>query len=392
MRYSATKALKKILKLKKRLKIIQGGSSAGKTIAILLLLIDRAQREKGKIFSVVSETMPHLRKGALRDFLSIMEAHNYYNESRFNKTENIYTFETGTKIEFFSADQPGKVRGPRRSVLFINEANNVPFETFTQLSIRTNEDIYIDYNPVAEFWVHTDVIPNQDHDFVILTYKDNEALPETIVQEIESRRGNEQFWRVYGQGLLGEVEGKIYKNWKIINEIPHEAQLIRRGLDFGYTNDPSVAVNTYRYNGGYIFDEIFAQKGMSNKQISDQLLLEHREILVIADSAEPKSIDELRIYGVNVTGATKGRGSVLHGIQYLQSVPIWVTKRSVAVIKAYRNYMWRQDRLTGKFLNEPLHDFSDAMDACRYSVDSLYTDRGQVPKRRKRHIKTTKYG
>lgn len=369
MRYIKTTALEKIVNLKKRLKIIQGGSSAGKTIAILLILIDRAQSERGKVFSVVSETMPHLKKGAIRDFLSIMEAHKYYNDDSWNKTDYIYKFETGTKIEFFSADSPDRVRGPRRDVLFINEANNTTFETFTQLAIRTNEDIYLDFNPVSEFWVHTDVIPKNPHDFIILTYKDNEALPQTIVNEIESRRENRFFWKVYGEGQLGEVEGKIYKDWDIIDEIPHAARLERYGLDFGYTNDPSSIIAIYRHNGGWILDEICYSTGMSNRMLGD-VLKNQSQALVIADSAEPKSIDEIKAMGLTILPAEKGPDSVRNGIQLVQGERISMTKRSVNLIREYRNYLWETDR-DGKILNVPCHDFSHSMDATRYGLCSI---------------------
>lgn len=369
--FQQTQALKKILQLKKRLRIIQGGSSAGKTIAILLILIDAAQSTKNKLISVVSETLPHLRRGAIRDFLAIMEAHKYYKDERWNKSEYTYEFETGSKIEFFSVDQPGKVRGPRRDILFINEANNIDYEAYTQLAIRTNEDIYIDYNPVASFWVHEEIIPKMEHDFLILTYKDNEALPESIVKEIESRKGNRYFWQVYGEGQLGEIEGKIYKDWKIIEEVPHEARLERYGLDFGYTNDPTAIVAIYYYNGGYILDEITFQKGLSNKQIAD-ILLNLKKALTIADSAEPKSVDEIRTYGVNIIGAEKGKDSVRQGIQAIQDQPVSMTKRSVNLIKEYRNYMWLKNK-EGNFLspNEPDHLWSHTMDAIRYAMSTL---------------------
>ncbi len=239
MLYTATRAVNKILTLRKRLRILQGGSSAGKTIAVLLILIDRAQCEPGKLFSVVSETLPHLKKGAIRDFLNIMEGHSYYNDNQWNRTDFIYTFENGTKLEFFSADSPDKVRGPRRNVLFINEANNISYETYTQLAIRTSEEIYIDYNPVAEFWVHDEVIPNAEHDFLILTYKDNDALPQAVIDELESRQNRPDWWKVYGLGEIGGQEGRVYINWTPIDEIPQGARLERYALDFGYTNDPT---------------------------------------------------------------------------------------------------------------------------------------------------------
>jgi phage terminase large subunit len=372
MKFIQTTALNKILALKKRLKIIQGGTSASKTISILTIFIDRAQSRKGYVSSVVSETMPHLKRGAIRDFLNIMEGHGYYKDERWNRSDFIYTFETGSKIEFFSADSSDKVRGPRRNGdLFINECNNVTFDTYTQLAIRTEGDIYLDYNPVAEFWVHEEVIPKLEHDFIILTYKDNEGLPPQIVKEIESRQGNKNFWSVFGLGLLGDSEGKIYKDWAIIDEIPHVGRLERRCMDFGYSNDPSAIVSIYKLDGGFIFDEDLFQKGMSNKQLSDVLLnLAIPQTLVIADSAEPKSIDEIKSHGVNILPAEKGPDSVRSGIQLVQGQRISVTKRSVNIIKEYRNYLWETDK-DGKILNEPEHAWSHSMDAIRYGMTSL---------------------
>ena len=369
MFYQRTTALEKIQGLKKRLKIIQGGSSAGKTIGILLLFINKAQSQKGNMASVVSETLPHLKRGAIRDFLNIMESHHYFKESLWNRTELIYTFETGSKIEFFSADQPNKVRGPRRNDLFLNECNNISYETYTQLAIRTDGDIYLDYNPVSSFWVHKDLIPRQDHDFLILTYKDNEALPESIVQEIESRKNNKYFWQVYGEGQIGEIEGKIYNNWATIDDIPHEARLERYWLDFGYTNDPTAIGAVYYWNGGYILDELMYQKEMSNKQISDTLV-NLPKALVVADSAEPKSIDEIRAYGVNIVPCEKGKDSIRQGIQLVQSQKISMTSRSVNLIKEYRNYLWETDR-NGVVLNIPVSIWNHHLDGVRYAFGSL---------------------
>lgn len=370
MAFKKTEALMKIASMKSRLRIVQGGSSAGKTIAILILLINEAQSQKNKLISVVSESYPHLRRGAIKDFLAIMEAHGYYREELWNKTESTYTFETGSKMEFFSADQPGKVRGPRRDILFLNEANAISYDTFTQLSIRTNEHIYIDYNPVAEFFVHEKILnqPGQEYDFLIVTYKDNDSLPEAIVKEIESRKNMKSFWEVYGLGQLGTVQGRIYRDWALIDEVPHEAKLERYGLDFGYTNDPTAIVALYKYNGGFILDEIAYQKGMSNKQIADTLNNLDEKALVIADSSEPKSIDEIRIYGVNILPAKKGQGSVNQGIQFVQDQRISVTKRSLNLIKEYRNYLWEVDN-EGRILNVPVGGLDHCLDAVRYALE-----------------------
>lgn len=377
--FVATTATKKILSLRKRVRAIQGGSSASKTISILLFLIDLAQQDKiPTLTSIVSESFPHLKRGAIKDFLSIMTTHEYFEDERWNKTDSTYTFETGSKIEFFSVDQPGKVRGPRRDRLFINEANNIPYESFEQLEIRTKEFIIMDWNPTNEYWFYTDVcgcgIPGcvgtrKDVEHIILTYKDNEALDPAIVTSLELRKNRKGWWQVYGLGQLGEVEGKIYRDWKIIDEVPHEAKLVRKALDYGYSNDPSCLVDIYYYNGGYIVDELMYQKELSNKQIADTILAGDKA-LTIADSAEPKSNDEIKSYGVNISPAEKGKDSVLHGIQIVQDARVSVTKRSINVIREYRNYLWITDK-DGKILNEPEHMFSHSMDAIRYGIVSL---------------------
>lgn len=367
--FKQTTATKKILELTKRIRGVSGGTSASKTISILLWLIDYAQSSKNKLISVVSESFPHLKRGAIRDFLNIMQSHNYYKDQLWNKTDFVYTFPQGSRIEFFSADQPGKVRGPRRDILFINEANNISYETYTQLEIRTKDIIWLDWNPVSEFWWYTEVYGKQDCDFITLTYKDNEALDPKVVEAIEVRKGNKNWWKVYGEGILGEAEGRIFKDWQVVDDIPHEARLERYGLDFGYSNDPSAIVAIYRFNNGFILDEVEYLKGLSNKQLAD-IFINEPKALVVADSAEPKSIDEIRSYGVNILPSKKGQGSVLQGIQYVQQQRISVTKRSTNLLKEYRNYLWMTDK-DGKVINEPEVTWNHSMDAVRYGMDSL---------------------
>lgn len=375
--FQTTTATKKLLALDKRIRAICGGTSASKTISVLLYLIDKAQTQPGLLISVVSESLPHLKKGAMRDFLNIMHGHRYYHEDRWNRTDSIYTFETGSKIEFFSVDSPDKVRGPRRDILFMNEANNCPYNSFDQLEVRTRREIWLDWNPTHEFWFYTELLHQRDDiDFITLTYLDNEALDPEIVKSIEKRKNNKNWWNVYGLGQLGEVEGKIYTDWQIVEDIPHEARLERYGLDFGYSADPSAIVAIYYYDGGYIFDEITYQKGLSNKQLAD-ILGNVPKALVVADSAEPKSIDEIKSYGVNILPAQKGQGSVNQGIQHVQDKRVSVTKRSVNLIKEYRNYLWKTDK-DGKILNVPEDIFNHCMDALRYGMESLT---GQKPAR-----------
>lgn len=371
MSYSLTTATNKITSMSKKIRAVQGGTSASKTISILLYLIAMAQTDKKPtLTSVVAESLPHLKRGSMRDFLNIMKEHNYYKDARWNISNSTYTFETGSIIEFFSADQPDKLRGSRRDRLFLNECNNVHFDAFEQLEVRTKEFVYLDWNPSNSFWFYEEVLHKRDDvEHIIITYKDNEALSPEIVNSIEQRQNRTGWWQVYGLGQLGEVDGKIYKGWQIIDELPHEARLERRGLDFGYTNDPSSIVDIYSYNGGYILDEVTYQKGLTNKQLAD-IINNLEKTLTVADSAEPKSIDEIMSYGVNIVAAQKGPGSVNQGIQYVQQQKISVTKRSVNVIKEYRNYLWETDK-NGKILNVPEHQFSHSMDAIRYALASI---------------------
>ena len=237
--------------------------------------------------------------------------------------------------------------------------------------MRTKEFIILDWNPVSEFWYYDKVAGREDVEHLILTYRDNEALDERIINAIEMRRDRKGWWQVYGEGELGEVEGKIYKEWKILDEeeMPHTARLERYGLDFGYSNDPTAIVAIYYYNGGYILDEICFQKGLSNKQIAD-ILNNQSPQLVIADSAEPKSIDEIKKYGVNIIATEKGKDSVNNGIQLVQDQRISITKRSINIIKEYRNYLWETDK-DGKILNVPENIWDHSMDALRYALSSL---------------------
>lgn len=371
MAYIATSATRKLLKLDKRLRVVAGGTSAGKTIAILQILIDYAQSTKGELISVVSESFPHLRRGAMRDFLNIMQEHGYFNDDSWSKTEFTYTFETGSRIEFFSADQPSKVRGPRRDVLYINECNNVPFEAFDQLEVRTKKIIWLDYNPTSEFWYYQEIKDQRPHDFITLTYLDNEALDENIVESIEAHKGNKNWWLVYGLGQLGEAEGRIFTDWRIIDEVPFEARLERRGLDFGYSVDPSALIDVHYYNEGYILDERLYRKGMLNKQIADFVEnLENPQTLIVADSAEPKSIDELKMHGIVIEGANKGPGSISQGIANVKAKKISVTKRSINLIREYRNYLWKTDK-EGRFLQVPEPGNDHALDAVRYAFESM---------------------
>jgi phage terminase large subunit len=370
-----TTAIRKILRLRNRIKIIQGGTSAGKTFGILPILISKAAKRPLMEISVVAESIPHLRRGALKDFLSMMKSGFRYVDKRFNKSLLRYDFDNGSYIEFFSADDSSKLRGARRDILYINECNNIEFEAYNELAIRTKREIYLDFNPANEFWVHTELKNEPDTDFVVLTYKDNEALDKGIVREIEKNRLKgltssywANWWNVYGLGEMGSLQGVVFSNWKQIDTIPTEARLLGYGVDFGYTADPTSIVEVYTYNGQRILNEICYQTGLVNTEIAKKL---QKNIIAYADSAEPKSIEEIRRTGQLIKGVTKGLDSVNFGIQIMQSQEYLVTSQSTNLIKELRSYCWDKDK-SGKQINKPIANYNHAIDAVRYhEMESL---------------------
>ncbi len=364
-----TTAINKILALKKRIKIIQGGTSAGKTFGILPILIDKAAKTGGLEISVVAESIPHLRRGALRDFLKCMKWTNRFVDDRFNKSLLKYEFANGSFIEFFSADDSKKLRGGRRNILYINECNQISFESFLEMSIRTKDEVFLDYNPTAEFWVQTELEGQEDAEKIILTYKDNEALDVGIVDQIEKnikKAETSNYWKswvdVYVNGLMGKLEGIVFSNWKQIDTIPKEARLVGLGMDFGYTNDPTSIIEVWKHNDKRILNEIVYQTGLLNSDIANKL---PKDVPVYADSAEPKSIADIQRYGITIKGVTKGRDSINYGIDVMQREEYLVTSNSTNLIKELRSYCWDTDK-TGKRLNKPIDNYNHAIDAVRY--------------------------
>jgi len=292
--FRRTTAINKLLQLKARKKIVQGGTSAGKTFGILPILI--------------------------------------------------------SYIEFFSAEQESKLRGARRNMLYINEANNIDFESYYQLAIRTSGEIWIDFNPTHEFWAHTEVLKETDAELIVLTYKDNEALPPTIVADIEA----------------AEKKAAMFEDWEQVDAIPNEAQLIAHGMDFGFTNDPTTLVAVYKQDGKIWIDEVLYRTNMTNNDIGNFLKsinFERKEL--VCDSAEPKSIEELRLQGFNVHPAIKGPDSIKIGIDILKRYKLMVTKRSTNLIKELRAYTWDKDN-TGTYTGKPIDYMNHAIDSLRY--------------------------
>ncbi|AZZ51418.1 PBSX family phage terminase large subunit [Rathayibacter festucae] len=370
-----TTALTKISGLRRRLRIIQGGTSASKTFSILAYLIHTAQSNPGLVISVVSESLPHLKLGAIRDFQNIMRMQHYWEEGSWSRSEFVYRFDNDSIIEFFSVDDASKAHGPRRDILFVNEANNVSWPIYRQLAGRTRKVIIVDFNPVGSFWAHEKLMPHRKHDFLKLTYRDNEALEPALVREIEENgRIDENYRQVYVLGNVGRNEGQIMTNWIHLQAIPPEARLMRRGLDFGYTNDPTAIVDVYEYNGGYLWVLIAYAKGLSNAQIAKLILDQPEQVLVVGDSSEPKSIEEIKSYGVPIIGAVKGADSVLNGVGTVQSQQVYVLDQDTDLIKEERNYLWKLDR-DGQPMNVPRDLFNHAMDAGRYAMTDLIVKR-----------------
>lgn len=372
---------------KKRYNIQQGGTSSTKTFSILQYLAIRASKYK-TITSIVSESMPHLRRGALRDFRIIVQDRAFRVSVEENKTTSTFIFPNGSIVEFFGVEESSKVRGGRRDVLFINECNNIAYDTFRELDVRTKQLTILDFNPVARFWVHDKLMPELDLEraknnlsennyvYNISTYKDavdsngNSVLPEETIAGILRRESDEQWFRVYGLGEIGSLEGLIFPTIKTVPEFPKDCKWTCYGLDFGYVNDPTPLIKVGLFGGELYFDEIFHKYGMTNmdiiKALSDNNISNQAEI--IADCAEPKSIEEIRRKNYNIRPTVKGKDSILHGIDLMHQYPINVTATSLNMIKEFRNYQWKIDKGTGQPFNEPNDTFNHCIDGGRYAV------------------------
>lgn len=351
----------------------RGGARSSKTISELQIAAILAEKDKTPtITSVVSENLPHLKRGSIRDFKFAMADMGIWDENRWSKQDNIYTFASGSLIEFFGADVPAKLQGPARDRLIINEANRVDWESARQLMVRTSGLVMYDYNPSAPFW-GTDEIPKRDrYKLVHSTYKDNEYLPDEVRREIEANKGTGNWWRVYGLGLIGQIEGQIF-DFKVVDDMPAPDGYIETwGLDFGFSNDPTTVIRCLVHTGRreVFADQLCWQAGMTNPDIAGALKdygIKRQGIgpTVWADSAEPKSIEEVARYGLNIRACDK-RTAVREQIASLQGWTIHVTRRSVDLINEGRKYLFKQ-RSDGTFTNEPIEFFNHGIDALRYA-------------------------
>ena len=357
----------------KRICVLQGGTRSGKTYSILLALIEFAYKNRGKnlYITIARKTFPALRGTAMRDFFEILKKENIYDERLHNKSSALYHL-YGNVIEFISVDQPQRVRGRKRDVLFLNECNEFGFEEYTQLALRTTYKIIIDFNPSDEYHLlYSQIIDSDrdDVDFHISTYKDNPFLDEETVKEIERlQEVDENLWRVFGKGERGVATETIFPSFNIIDSIPDNAKEIALGLDFGFSADPTSLVKVYKHDLDLYIDELLYEKGLTNQDIAHRIkeLGVDRSIEIYADSAEPKSIEEIfRMGNINIKPAKKGADSIRIGIDVLKRHKINITKRSINAIKEFRNYKWIKNK-NNEITNKPIDAFNHAVDAVRY--------------------------
>ena len=357
-----------LLRSDKKIIVEQGGTRSGKTYNILLWIIFQyCDKNTDKTITVCRKSFPSLRASVMRDFFDILREHELYREEYHNKSNHEY-YLNGNLVEFISLDQPQKIRGRKRNLLYINEANELFFEDWQQLIFRTDGRIILDYNPSDSFhWIYDKVITRDDCEFHQTTYKDNPFLDKSIINEIERLRGtDDDYWRIYGLGERGASRATVFQ-YQVVEE--PKGQLISLGLDFGFTNDPTSLVKVYKDGDNLYIQELLYHTNLTNQDISDKFnelgLTRFDEIW--ADSAEPKSIEELHRMGWNVKPTAKGADSIMAGIDILKRHKIFVTKESKNALREFQNYKWQEDK-NGNLLNRPIDAFNHAIDATRYAT------------------------
>ena len=373
-----TVVLEKNLNASTRVVVNQGGTRSSKTYSLAQLIILKALQSKGKVYTICRKTLPALKGTAYRDFFNILESHNLYNPDKHNKSELTYRL-NGNEIEFISVDMPQKIRGRKRNTLWLNEANEFSFEDWVQLSLRTTENIYLDFNPSDPYsWIYDNVINRDDCTFIKSTYLDNPFLPDETIKEIERLRElDSNYWQVYGKGEIGSMSEQVFRQFELCNSIPPEATLIALGMDFGYSNDPTAIAEVYKLNDDLYINELLYITGLTNQDIANNLreLGVTRQTEIIADSAEPKSIEEIHRLGFNIKGAKKGADSVNMGIDVLRRFKLHITKKSTSAITEFKYYKWLVDK-NGKVINKPATNQADHLiDAIRYvALNKLTTN------------------
>lgn len=351
----------------------QGGTSSSKTYSTLQLLTMIALKSKHPLLiSVMSESLPHLKKGAIKDFESILQMAGLYDEKIINRTDKQYKVGNST-IEFFSADL-GKATGPRRDILYLNECNNIPYAVFDAAAIRTAKTIFLDYNPTNEFWVHEKIftLPKEEYFFRVSTYLDNNHLPDAIKRDIENKRERDpMWWKIYGLGELGSIEGLVFPDFHQVDTLPQGGRSIY-GMDFGFSNDPTTFVNIVVQGDNLYLDQHLYQTGMTSSDIINFLKSDNisRTSEIVADSADPRVITEINRAGYNCHPSFKGPDSIRLGIDAIKRHKIHVTRRSTDLVKELRNYKYRMSH-EGKYLNQPIDFWNHCIDATRYGLTRL---------------------
>lgn len=350
----------------------KGGTRSSKTWSTLQLLhLLCVNSEKPLVISCVAATLPMVKRGMLRDYRQMLLAENEWDENAFNKSDCTYTYANGCMIEFFGVDNASKVHGSARDILFVNEAQTIPREIFRQLDIRTRKKVIIDFNPVRKFWGETEFVGDR-YLTIHSTYKDNPYLSTEQVSAIEKNMNDANWWRVYGEGETGGVEGNVYPEYEVIEDMPETFTGRCLGLDFGFVNDPTAIVDI-RFQGWDLYVDLLCyETGLLNANIAEYLTVNGiNRIVTVCDNAEQKSIVELQQKRVKAMPCIKGRGSVAGGIAQVKQFKLHITKRSVKLLDELDNYKWIKDEATDTYTNEPIDAWNHALDAMRYGVDYL---------------------
>lgn len=387
-----TTALKKIAGMRKRIRGIQGGQGAGKTFAILMLIINHLAGSPGKECYIISAELSKMRDTVLKDAIKILQYFNIKcNVLGKDSGQAKITFPNGSFIRFLGMDKDDIGKGLRSDIVFVNEANKINFESYREATSRA-KNIFIDFNPNAKFWFHDEIQNRDDCDFIKLTFLDNEYLsqeergeillyhlkgygvefdpenPDFVHEEVNKYWANK--WRVYGRGEIGVIEGAVYEDWEIIDEIPEEARLLCGGVDFGFVN-PASWVMVYEWNGTYIFDQIIYETKLSNQDLAEMIIVAGLENEIhYADNAEPKSIAEIRKMGVNIHPCDNKKDLINYAVKLMNQQKFYVTKDSTDVIQELYSYIWDTDS-KGTPTGKPRKKDDHAMNAIQYAVATV---------------------
>lgn len=366
----------------KRIVLLRGGSRSGKSYSAVQYLIVKGLEEEGSVISIVRKSFPSLRISALRDFRTIMNDLGLWEEDRWMATEKAYAFPNGSLIEFLSVDDAEKRKGTKRDYLFIDEANELNYEDFFQLFIRTTTKTILAFNPSFSktHWIYTQVLIHPEAEEYISTYRDNPFLDHRIAEEIERLKDiSPSYYAVYGNAEFGMVEGLVFDNVTIVDELPEGSKLLGYGFDAGYSNDPSSIVALYQSGDDMVYDEIVYMKGLLTNQLANFILAAYDNYgrsEVWIDSSEPRLRDEIFRYGINIKSVVKGKDSIMNGIDLMKQRRILVTKRSSNLINEFFSYSWKKDK-DGKVLNEPEDINNHGVDACRYVAMMVMSKKNQ---------------